>query len=90
MKSTSSVEGEITVTSEVRTLADGTVAEGLPRSMWAWARRTQRRHGAVAGVGRPSEAGWTWESANDAAGRVADAIAILKNEKVASFWSFCR
>lgn len=76
---------EITVTSEVRTLADGTVAEvaaiyvGLGQAYYSGA------NGAVAGVGRPSEAGWTWESANDAAGRVADAIAILKNEKVASF-----
>lgn len=76
---------EITVTSEVRPLADGTVAEvaaiyvGLGQAYYSGA------NGAVAGVGRPSEAGWTWESANDAAGRVADAIAILKNEKVASF-----
>ncbi len=76
---------EITVTSEVRTLADGTAAEvvavyvGLGQAYYSGA------NGAVAGVGRPSEAGWTWESANDAAGRVADAIAILKNEKVASF-----
>lgn len=76
---------EITVTSEVRTLADGTAAEvaaiyvGLGQAYYSGA------NGAVAGVGRPSETGWTWESANDAAGRVADAIAILKNEKVASF-----
>jgi chromosome segregation ATPase len=76
---------EITVTSEVRTLADGNAAEvaavyvGLGQAYYTGA------HGAVAGVGRPSEAGWNWESANDAAGPIADAIAILKNEKVASF-----
>ncbi len=76
---------EITVTSEVRTLADGNAAEvaavyvGLGQAYYAGA------NGAVAGVGRPSETGWTWEPANDAAGQIADAIAILKNEKVARF-----
>jgi septal ring factor EnvC (AmiA/AmiB activator) len=76
---------EITVTSEVRALADGNAAEvaavyvGLGQAYYAGA------NGAVAGVGRPSVAGWTWESANDAAGQIADVIAILKNEKVASF-----
>jgi hypothetical protein len=76
---------EITVTSEVRTLADGNAAEvaaiyvGLGQAYYAGA------SGAAAGVGRPSETGWTWEPANDAAGQIADAIAILKNEKVASF-----
>ncbi|HSV99554.1 MAG TPA: DUF3450 family protein [Sedimentisphaerales bacterium] len=76
---------EITVTSEVRTLADGNAAEvaavyvGLGQAYYAGA------NGAAAGVGRPSETGWTWEPANDAAGQISDAIAILKNEKVANF-----
>ncbi len=76
---------EITVTSEVRTLADGNAAEvaaiyvGLGQAYYTGA------NGAVAGVGRPSESGWSWEPANDSARQIADAIAILKNEKVASF-----
>jgi FtsZ-binding cell division protein ZapB len=59
---------EITVTSEVRTLADYVGANGT-----------------AAGVGRPSEDGWKWEPVGDAAGSIADAVAILKNEKVANF-----
>lgn len=76
---------DITVTSEVRTLADGNAAEvaavyvGLGQAYYAGA------NGTVAGIGRPSDSGWTWEPANDAAEQIADAIAILKNEKVASF-----
>ncbi len=76
---------EITVTSEVRTLADGSVAEvaavyvGLGQAYYTGANDT------VAGVGRPSKDGWAWEPANDAVDQIADAIAILKNEKGASF-----
>jgi hypothetical protein len=76
---------EITVTSEVRTLADGNVAEvtalyiGLGQVYYVGA------NGTVAGVGRPSQNGWKWEPANDTADRISDAIAILKNEKVADF-----
>jgi len=76
---------EPTVTSEVRTLADGKVAEvtalyiGLGQAYYVGA------NGTVAGVGRPSEEGWNWESANSEADEITDVIAILKNEKVASF-----
>lgn len=76
---------EPTVTSEVRTLADGSVAEvtalyiGLGQAYYVGAK------GTVAGVGRPSENGWSWESSNDTADEITDAVAILKNEKVASF-----
>jgi len=76
---------EPTVTSEVRTLADGSVAEvtalyvGLGQAYYVGAK------GTVAGVGRPSESGWIWESSNDTADEITDAVAILKNEKVASF-----
>jgi FtsZ-binding cell division protein ZapB len=76
---------EITPTSEVRTLADGSAAEvtalyvGLGQAYYIGA------NGAAAGVGRPGEDGWTWEPANDAASDIADAVAILKNEKVARF-----
>lgn len=76
---------EITVTSEVRTLSNGNTAEvtalyiGLGQAYYVGA------NGTVAGVGRPSENGWVWEAANDSAGKIADAVAILKNEKVAGF-----
>jgi FtsZ-binding cell division protein ZapB len=76
---------EITVTSEVRTLADGNVAEvtaiyiGLGQAYYIGA------NGTVAGVGRPSQDDWIWESANEVADKIADAVAILKNEKVAGF-----
>jgi FtsZ-binding cell division protein ZapB len=76
---------EPTVTSEVRTLADGKVAEvtalyiGLGQAYYVGA------NGTVAGVGRPSEDGWKWESVNDEADEITDVIAIMKNEKVASF-----
>lgn len=76
---------EPTVTSEVRTLDDGSVAEvtalyiGLGQAYYVGAK------GTIAGVGRPSENGWSWESSNDSADGITDAVAILKNEKVASF-----
>ena len=76
---------EITPTSEVRTLADGSAAEvttvyiGLGQAYYVGA------NGTVAGVGRPSENGWSWEPVNDAAGEITDVISIMKNEKVASF-----
>jgi len=76
---------EITVTSEVRTLADGSAAEvtamyvGLGQAYYTGA------NGTAAGVGRPSETGWTWEPAGDAVAPIGDAIAILKNEKGAGF-----
>ena len=43
-------------------------------------------YGKVAGIGFsvPGE-GWKWKAANEAAPQIADAIAIMKNEKVAAF-----
>ena len=76
---------EIAVTSEVRTLADGTSAEvtalyvGIGQGYYVSA------DGKVAGVGSAAPEGWVWTPANDAAARVAKAIAILKNEQPASF-----
>jgi FtsZ-binding cell division protein ZapB len=76
---------EITPFSEVRKLSDGNNAEvtvlyvGLGQAYYVGA------DGTVAGVGYPSEDGWSWESANDAASRINDAVAIMKNEKVAGF-----
>ncbi len=76
---------EITVTSEVRTLPDGSVAEvaavyvGLGQAYYIGA------NGSAAGVGRPSADGWTWEAAEEAVDEIDRAIAILKNEQGASF-----
>ncbi len=76
---------EITVTSEVRKLPDGSSSEvtalyiGLGQAYYVNANST------IAGLGLPSENGWNWEPANEAAGRITDVIDILKNEKVASF-----
>lgn len=76
---------EITMTSEVRTLPDGTSAEvtalyaGIGAAWYATA------DGRSAGVGGPSDDGWAWTPANDDADEIAHAIAILKNEQVAAF-----
>lgn len=76
---------DITLTSEVRTLADGSTAEvtavyvGLGQAYYATST------GEMAGVGTPSPDGWIWTPADEAAPRIAHAIAILKDEQVASF-----
>jgi hypothetical protein len=76
---------EITVTSEVRTLADGTSAEvtalyvGLGQGYYVTA---NQRH---AGIGTATESGWTWTSADDVAPAIARATRILANEEVAGF-----
>jgi hypothetical protein len=76
---------DITMNTEVRTLDDGRSVEvtalyiGIAQGYYASADRT------IAGVGSVTEQGWAWEEANQSATQIADAIAILKNEKVASF-----
>lgn len=76
---------EISLTSEVRTLPDGSSVEvtavyiGIGYGYYASA------NGAVAGSGTASETGWVWTPNNAAAPQIVDVIAILKNEKVASF-----
>ncbi|MEQ8819981.1 MAG: DUF3450 family protein [Sumerlaeia bacterium] len=77
---------EITVTSEVRELSDGKSVEvtalylGVGQGYYSGAK------GTVAGIGTVSDDGqWTWIEANEAAPQIAQAIAILQNEQVASF-----
>lgn len=76
---------EISVTSEVRTLPDGTSAEvtavyvGLSRGWYASA------DGRVAGTGSAGAQGWEWTPTPEAAAEIAQAIAILKNEQPAAF-----
>jgi hypothetical protein len=70
--------GEISLTTEVRTLSDGrpsevkTVYVGLGQAYFLSAR-------GEAGVGRPGEGGWQWEPADDLAESVAEVIGILES-----------
>ncbi|MGE3171846.1 MAG: DUF3450 family protein [Planctomycetota bacterium] len=77
---------EITVTSEVRTLADGTAAEvaavylGLGQAFYVTAA------GDAAGIGTISGEGWTWMPLpRTAAPAIAQAIASYKNEREPGF-----
>lgn len=76
---------EITAASEVRSLSDGSSVEvtalyvGLGQGYYANA------SGTLAGVGKATESGWQWQEANEVAVQISEAIAILKNEKAASF-----
>jgi FtsZ-binding cell division protein ZapB len=76
---------EISVTSEVRTLADGSSVEVTSLYIGIGEAYYVSANGTVAGVGVASEQGWIWKPANEAAPQIADVIAVLKNEKVASF-----
>jgi FtsZ-binding cell division protein ZapB len=76
---------EIGLTSELRTLPDGTSVEVTTLYVGAGQAYYVSATGTVAGVGRATAQGWTWIPANDAAPQIAQAIAILKNEQVASF-----
>jgi len=76
---------EISVTSEVQKSNNGDPVEvtalyiGLGQGYYV------NTNGTIAGVGRPTPNGWSWESADGAAKEIQDAISILKNEKIASF-----
>ena len=76
---------EITVTSEVRKLSDGTSAEvtavylGIAQGYYVGA------GGKIAGFGTANPEGWTWTAANDAAPAIGKVVAILKNEAPAEF-----
>jgi FtsZ-binding cell division protein ZapB len=76
---------EITVVSEVKELPNGSTAEvqtlyvGFARAYYC------TNKGDIAGVGYPVEGGWKWDADHSLAPKVADAIAILKNEKVAAY-----
>jgi hypothetical protein len=68
---------EITVATEVRALSDGkpsevrTVYVGLGQAYYLSAR-------GEAGVGRPGEAGWVWQPANELAGNILQVLDILQ------------
>jgi len=77
--------GEITVTSEVRLLSDGTSVEvtalyvGISQGYYVGA------NDSVAGTGVAGSDRWMWSPANEAAAQIAKVIAIARNEQVASF-----
>jgi FtsZ-binding cell division protein ZapB len=76
---------EITLSTEIRTMPYGNSVEvtalylGISHGYYASA------NGVVAGMGTASELRWEWIPDNDIAVEVLDLIAILNNEKVASF-----
>ena len=76
---------EITMTSEIRKLADGSSAEvtvvyiGLAQAYYSGG------GGTIAGFGTAGPEGFTWTVANDMAPQVAKLVAILKNESPAEF-----
>lgn len=76
---------EITVTSEVRKLPDGTSAEVTALYIGIGQAYYVNGKGDVAGIGTASTDGWVWMPANESAARIAQAIAIFKNETAAAF-----
>lgn len=76
---------DITMTSEVRSLPDGSSAEvtalylGIGYAFYVGANNT------VAGTGTSSGNGWVWTPMNEYAVQIEQAIAILENEQVAGF-----
>jgi FtsZ-binding cell division protein ZapB len=76
---------EITLTSEVRTLPDGSSAEVTSLYVGIGHAYYVNGTGDVAGVGTATSDGWTWTPANASAADIAAAIAILKNERPADF-----
>ncbi|MEY4830059.1 MAG: hypothetical protein RLZZ562_1855 [Planctomycetota bacterium] len=76
---------EVSVTSEVRTLPDGTTAEvaciyfGLGQGFYVSAK------GDAAGVGLGTPEGWKWTPRNDAAQAIQAAIDVYQSKAMASF-----
>jgi FtsZ-binding cell division protein ZapB len=77
--------GEVSAVSEVRELDDGRSIEvsvlyvGIGQGYYV------SNDGKVAGSGTVTPEGWKWKPANESAEAISQAIAILKNEKPASF-----
>jgi hypothetical protein len=76
---------DITVTSEIRPLADGSTAEVKALYLGLGQAYFVTPDGRAAGVGRPTAEGWEWSEANQLAPRVLEAIAILQNESVPDY-----
>lgn len=76
---------EITVTSEVRSLPDGTSAEVSALYLGIGQGYFVNMTDTAAGVGAGSSAEWQWRQADHAASDIRRAIAILNNEEAAGF-----
>ena len=76
--------GEITVSTEIRTLGDGRPTEvktlyvGMGQAYYVSAK-------GDAGIGRPATNGWEWLPNNELATRVTDAMQIMQNKATARF-----
>jgi hypothetical protein len=76
--------GEVTVSTEIRTLSDGRPTEvkslyiGMGQAYYVSAK-------GEAGIGRPTTNGWEWLPANELAARVTDAMQIMQNKATARF-----
>ena len=76
---------EITQSSEIRKLADGSSVEvtavylGLAQGYYVGA------GGRIAGIGRGAPEGWTWTESNDNGPAIERIVAILRNQKPAAF-----
>lgn len=76
--------GEITVSTEIRTLDDGRPTEvktlyvGMGQAYYVSAK-------GDAGIGRPATNGWEWLPSNELATRVTDAMQIMQNKATARF-----
>ncbi len=76
---------EITITSEVHKLPDGTSAEVTALYIGIGQAYYVNGNGDVAGIGTASSDRWVWAPANESAVQIAKAIAIFKNETAAAF-----
>jgi len=78
------LNSEISVVSEIRPLSDGkpsevrTIYVGLGQAYFVSAR-------GEAGIGRPTEDGWTWQPANQLAHQITQALEILQNKSGPKF-----
>jgi DNA repair exonuclease SbcCD ATPase subunit len=78
------LNGEITLATEVRALADGKPAEvktvyvGLAQAYYVSPQ-------GEAGIGRPGQAGWQWEPSNGLAAEVAETISIMQGKGTPRF-----
>jgi predicted nucleic acid-binding Zn-ribbon protein len=76
---------EITVASELRTMPDGTTAEVQALYVGVSLGYYVTPNGDAAGVGEPTAEGWKWTPADELAGEITRAIAILNNEDIPAY-----
>lgn len=76
---------EITAASEIRTLPDGTSQEVAAVYVGISCGYFSNPAQTVGGFGFPDESRWSWTFKPEIAGSVSDLVAVLKNEKTASY-----